>query len=142
MISIKKAKPGDLKGISEILRIEANKKPYFQKWTKKASLKEINILFKNMDIYIAVTENKIVGFIAASLDHKKEVYIDELWLNSKYQRKGTGKSIMEFIEKKYKEKGAKTIKLTANSKAGAIHFYKKLNYKKDQGHIRLTKKLK
>ena len=141
-MKIRKAKKEDLKAISEIFRTEANKKPYLQKWTRKTALHDITKSFKKEDIYIVFSNKKIAGFIIVSLDDKKEVYIDELWLNSEYQRKGIGRKLMEFIEISYKSKGAKLIKLTANQKTGAVKFYKKLNYKVSNKLLRMTKKLK
>ena len=50
MIFIRKAKKKDLKKISEIFRIESNKKPYFQGWTKKTALDDTKKSFKEEEI--------------------------------------------------------------------------------------------
>lgn len=141
-MKIRKAKKEDLKEISEIFRIGTNKKPYLSGRTKKMAFNYISQSFKKNKIYVVFVTKKIVGFIIISLNEKKDLHIDELWLKQKYQRKGIGKSLMKFIEKKYKEKGSKLIKLAANKKSDAVKFYKKLNYKVDGEYIRMTKKLK
>ena len=142
-MKIRKAKKEDLKEISEIFRIESNKKPYLQGWTKKMAFNNIYQSFKKDKIYVAFVNEKVVGFIIISLNEKKDIYVDELWIKQKCQKKGIGKFLMKFIEEKYKEKGSKLIKLSADKKADAVKFYKKLNYKTEREYVRIlmTKKL-
>tara|TARA_Y100000310_G_scaffold332313_1_gene407651 strand:- start:57 stop:485 length:429 start_codon:yes stop_codon:yes gene_type:complete len=142
MVKIRKARKEDLKEISEIFRRESNKKPYFQGWTKRTALSNVSKSLKEEDVHVVMINGEIIGFITISLNEKKDVYIGELWLKSKYQRKGIGRLLMEFIEEKYRKKGSKLIKLTAKKKAYAVKFYKKLNYKIDREYVRMIKKLK
>ena len=74
---------------------------------------------------------EIVGFIASyiTIDDRKDAYISELQLKSKYQKRGIGKELMNSIENKYKKKGVEEIRLVTKRKAGAFKFYKKLKYK-------------
>ena len=101
-----------------------------QKYTLKTSLKEVDNLSKK-DLYVALDEKSIVGFIASSItpDNKAKAYINELWLKPSYQRKGIGKMLIKFIESKYKKKKVKTMRLVAKKNAGAFNFYKKIKYK-------------
>jgi len=130
-MKIRKADKNDLKEIANILKTESSKKPYNDKWTKKRAFKEVTGFFKQKDIYIAIINKKITGFIVSSicLDNKKKAYIDELWLKSKYQRKGIGKSLVRFIENKYKQKGIKILRLVSSKKSKAFEFYKKVGFK-------------
>jgi len=141
-MKIRKATKKDFKEIAEILIKESSKKPYNEKYILKTALKEIRKLSKK-ELYVPENEKEIMGFIASSinLDGKKRAYIDELWLKLKYQKKGIGKELMDFIEDKYKKKGIKKIYLSTKRKAGAFKFYKKLGYKERKDRVFMKKKL-
>jgi len=142
-VNIRKAKKEDLKEIAEILIKESSKKPYNEKYTLKTGLKEVNDLAKN-ELYIATNEKKIIGFIASSItpDNKKKAYIKEIWLRPTYQRKGIGKTLIKFIEDKYKKRGVKTIRVVAKRNAGAFNFYKKVKYAEYKELVFMEKKVK
>ena len=130
-MGIRKALRNDIREIAKIYHIEAAKKPYFQKRTCKESLNKIISHFKKADIYVVTNNNEILGFIVVRLRYNgKDLYVDEIWLKSRYQGKGLGKSLMSFIENKYKKSGIKSVTLIAGKKPGAAFgFYKKLKFK-------------
>jgi len=142
-IKIRKATKKDFKELAEILINESSKKPYNEKYTFKTALKEISKFVKD-ELYVAVDEKNIIGFIASgiTLDNKQKAYINELWLKPIYQKKGIGKTLVTFIEKIYKKKGVKIIRLVAKRKAGAFKFYKKINYGEYKELVFMEKKLK
>ena len=142
-MKIRKAEKKDLKDVAKIFREETSKKPYSTKWTEKSSYQAICELFNKAEINLAVIDDKIVGFIISRITpESKYAYIEELWLNARYQNKGVGKSLMSFIENKYGKMGVKHIGVTANQKAKALYFYKKLGYKKKYSFFHMDKKLK
>ena len=51
-----------------------------------------------------------------------------MWFKSAYQRKGFGKALLKFVERKYKKKNVKIMQFISNRKSGAFNFYKKLSY--------------
>ena len=142
-MKIRKAKKEDFKEIAEILMKGSSKKPYSDKYTIKVALKEIVKLSKD-ELYIAINKKKIIGFIASNItpDNKKKVYIEELWLRPVYQGKGIGKTLVEFIENKYKRKGVNIIRLVANRSASAFKFYEKIGYREYKELVFMEKKLK
>ena len=142
-MKIRKATKKDFKEIAEILMKESSKKPYNKKYTLKIAIKEIRNFSKD-DLYVATTEKRIIGFIATQItsEIEKRVYVQELWLRLAYQRKGIGKNLVEFIEKMYKKKGIKTIRLTTKKNVRAFGFYKKIKYKELKNLIYMEKKLK
>jgi len=142
-MKIRKAKKEDFKEIAEILIKESSKKPYNDKYTLKTALKEINKFAKN-DLYVSTNEKEIIGFIASNItsDNKKKAYVNELWLKPVYQGKGIGKSLIKFIEEKYKKKGVKIMRLVAKRNAKAFGFYKKIKYKEYRELVFMEKKLK
>jgi len=141
-MKIRKAKKEDLEDISKIFKIESAKKPYAQEWTKKTSLEKITKSFREDIVHIAVVNEEIVGFIISRVSKDKQVYIDEFWIKKHYQKKGVGKALIKLIEKECKKKGAKSIRLIANQKSGAIQFYKKLKYKINPTFVCMSKKIK
>ena len=142
-LKIRKAKKEDLKEIATILKNESSKKPYNEKYTLTTALKEINNCAKD-ELYIAINEKELIGFIASNItpDNKNKAYGKELWLKPKYQKKGIGKTLIKFIEEKYKKKGVKIMRLVAKRNAKAFKFYKKLNYKEYKELVFMEKKIK
>jgi ribosomal protein S18 acetylase RimI-like enzyme len=139
---IRRANKKDFSEIAEILIKESSKKPYSEGYTSKTALKEIVKLSKE-DIYVAIIEKEIVGFIASNItsDNKKKAYINELWLKPKCQGQGIGKTLVKFIENKYKKKGVKRIRLVAKRNAEAFNFYKKIKYKEYKELVFMEKKI-
>ena len=143
MVKIIKAKPKDLEDISKIWVRETSKKPYSASWTEKTALKEIKDFYKRAEINLAIINGKIAGFIISKIiAGGKKGYIEELRISSKYQGKGIGTNLMEFVEKMYRKKGVKNLGVTANQKARAVHFYKKLGYKQKYAFYHMDKTLK
>jgi len=142
-MKIRKSTKKDFKEIAEILMEESSKKPYNEKYTLKIAIREIRN-FSQDELYVATTEKRIIGFIATQVtsETEKRAYIQELWLRLDYQGKGIGKNLVEFIEKMYKKKGIKIIRLTAKKNARAFNFYKKIKYKEIKDLIYMEKKLK
>jgi len=139
-MKIRRAKKEDFKEMAKILREESSKKPYNEKYSSVKSMQEIKLLAKS-ELYVAIVENSVVGFIASSVtrDDKKKAYVNELWVTLKFQGIGIGKSLMKFIENKYKAKGIKVIRLVAKKSSGAFKFYKKLKYKETTGMVFVEK---
>ena len=141
---IKKATKKDLKEISDIFRKESSKKPYIQKWTQKTAFEKITKSYKENDIYLVLVDKKVAGFVISSIhpNNPKKAYIDELWLKSGYQGKGLGKSLVRFIEDKYKSRGVEIMQVVSKRKAGAFKFYNKLEYNESKELAFMDKRLK
>lgn len=142
-MKIRKARTADLKEIARILRNESSKRPYFQKWTAKRALDAITSFFKTKDIYVAIINKSITGFIIAQINsnNRKKAYMDELWLKQKFQRRGIGKALVKYVENKYKKRGVRIMQLASNKKSGAFKFYKKLKYAESQEFTFMEKKI-
>ena len=140
-LKIRKAKDKDLKEIAKIMMVESAKSPYNERYTIKSAVKESKEFFKN-EIYVAVNEKEIIGFIASHVisSDKKKGYIDELWLKAAYRGKGAGKMLVKSVEENYKKNGISGIRLSTIKKAKAYGFYNKLQYK-DAALVYMEKKL-
>ena len=141
-MKIRKATKKDFKEISKIMMNESSKRPYNGKDTLRTALKEI-IEYSKKDLYVAVNEKEIIGFMASNIiQGSKKAYIKELWLKPIYQGKGVGKTLVKFIENKYKKRGINIIRLVTKRNAGAFKFYKKLKYIEHKTLVFMEKKLK
>ena len=138
---IRKAKKEDLKEIVKIMMEESVKKPHNKKFTPGSAKKGVLDFFKH-ELYLTEDKGKIIGFIASHIvnSDKTKAYIDELWILQRFQKKGSGKMLVKFIESLYKKKGLFKMRLTTKKKAMAYGFYKKLKYK-DADLVYMEKKL-
>src|SRR3990167_1551691 len=104
-IEIHKSIMSDLRSIAKIFRIETAKKPYLQKWTEKTSLDKLKRALKEDDLWTIFLDKEIVGMVICKLDKKKkEVYLDELWIDGKHQSGGLGTWVMNYLEKFYQKR--------------------------------------
>ncbi|HJX50554.1 MAG TPA: GNAT family N-acetyltransferase [Candidatus Nanoarchaeia archaeon] len=143
MVKIRKFKRTDINRLVEIFRQEYKKKPYNEKWKKESAKSYIG--GKSRYFFVAIEGKAIVGFIQGNLypwHDGLRGHINEIVVDSKYQRKGIGKALIKFIIKQFKKKKANTIALSAKRKANAFKFYKKLNFKDEgEGYISLKRKI-
>jgi ribosomal protein S18 acetylase RimI-like enzyme len=144
-MKIRKATKKYLKEISKLFLTESAKKPYEQKCNERTAFKKVKELFSKEDIFIVVSEEKIIGFITLEVrlgSRGKKVYIDELWLEADYRGKGIGKRLIKFVEAAYLKKGIKSIYLISDKRSRAFGFYKKLRYKADPNDVLMAKRLR
>lgn len=130
-ISIKKAKEKDVNIIMKIHKkcvLKTNGQFYPQKtineWIKQISVKNILNQFKNTEWFIMKINDKIVGFCQFSLEEKSLYQIN---IDPKYQNKGCGEILYNFIEEYFIKNKVKIIAL--NSTLNAEKFYKKIGFK-------------
>jgi len=142
---IRKATKKDINKIAEIFRIESSKPPYNKKRTPEKALNRIKEDFRGNDVYVAVVDDKIVGFAMVSVDSgiKNQLWINEIWILKEYQGRGIGRKIMDDIESIYKKKGIKVFELVAHTgKGGAREFYKRLRYEIDNSMVFMQKRIR
>ena len=77
-MKILEAEGKDLKEIVNIFIIGSKKRPYLQKWTKKKATDMFKLSLKKKELWIAVLDKKVIGFIFAGVSsaNKKIVYVD------------------------------------------------------------------
>jgi aminoglycoside 6'-N-acetyltransferase I len=140
-MKIRNAKKEDLRSIAKLFLEESNKKPYNQNYTSKTIKLRVNNMFNFGSLYLALIDENIVGFIAIAGEGKEEIYIDEFWIKSEYQKKGIGSELLKFVQDKYKKKGAKAISVMTSKKAGAFKFYRAFKFKENKETVILRKKI-
>jgi len=104
-----------------------------------------NLSEKKSDYYFIIYKTEIVGNFRIIWDEKlkgctkeNQVKLHRVYLNPKTHRKGIGKKLISWLEKKALEKGYQIIWLDVmDAQPQAYKFYKKLGYKYFS-HERLT----
>jgi GNAT superfamily N-acetyltransferase len=94
---------------------------------------EFEKMFNDSEKNIIVVEdnNIIVGFIEFVIRDKKtkSLWIDELFVNSDYRRKGYGKALMDYVDQFAKENNCQRVEFNCwKFNDNAIKFYNKLGY--------------
>jgi len=144
-MEIRKATIKDLKEIEKIFKREYSKFPYNEKWTKKTSLLKIKEYFRDNVIFVLEYEKKIIGFIIGHIeiwDKGDEGFIDEVVVLSKFQKKGYGKILLNYLINCFKKKNCYSLGLMCNPESKAFKIYKKMGFNKPKNLIFMTKKLK
>jgi ribosomal protein S18 acetylase RimI-like enzyme len=142
---IRKAKEKDLKEIAEIFMLGSNSPPYNEKWDKKTALNKIKGYVEDKhEIYVAIMDNHIVGFITAKPEYLyrgDKIVIAEFYVKKEFQNKGIGTALLNKIEKIYK-KNAKTLALITHVSAPALKFYKDNGFEPQKQVIFMKKRLR
>ncbi len=141
---IRKAKKEDLEEVAEIYKQEYRKEPYNENWSNKNALKMVKGQFENSAILIALTDEKIAGFITFSKYPWEQSFrgdIKDFAVDSEFQGKGIGSKLLEKAEKESREGGAESIALSSHAKSKAFEFYKKKGYKRNE-MVGMEKELK
>lgn len=96
---------------------------------------EIKTKMDNGHFYVVKDNGKIIGCggIATYWDSLTESWIHTIFVDPKYQRKGVGRKIIEFLENDEYAKRANRIEIHAAM--SAIPFYRKLGYKHKNGQL-------
>ena len=126
-MKIRKIKKSELEEVSKIFKKEFNRPPYKDKWTKQEAIHSIKSDLKNGDGFVAVENEKVIGFIIftkESID-RDYIFIENIVVDSKHQKKRIGKKLVKMVEDKYRDS---VITLSVNKKSGAYNFYKKLGF--------------
>ena len=135
----------EIKKLAEIFKESFSCSVYAEKWGTENSIKRIEEIFeKNKEYcFTAKIEKKIIGAILCSTYQQyngKIGFIEELFISSKMQGKGTGTLLIEKAEQRFKQKGVIKTVILAHKNATAFGFYKKKGYKENY-FVQLEKEL-
>ena len=86
----------------------------------------IDVNYKRFSLVLNNEQNETIGVLNAYTTFS-EIYIDDMWVDSKHRRQGLGKKLIETLENHFKGKGFNNINLCTNQ-FNAPEFYKKCGF--------------
>ena len=136
ILIIRRAEVNDLKQILVLYeQLEIDQKCSISPDAAKAIFNKIQN-YPDYDIYIAVTDGKIVGtFSLAILDNIAHMgacsgLVEDVVVAEDYRHKGVGRQMMTYAMDRCKQKGCYKLALSSNVKRVDVHkFYESLGFK-------------
>lgn len=144
-LRIRKAKQREFKEIAKIYKNGFNEKPFNENWSFNESFRKIKVFSKYCDIWIAVLDKKIVGFLIINPYQWKIGEIafgEEMVVKKEFRRKDIGTMLFRFIFDYYSRRGYKKFMGIINKDANSFGFIKKLNLNVNKNDLLIEKKLK
>lgn len=132
-IKIRKVSSKDIQNIVDLHRKVVSKtnaeqydKEVIEEWLSQITPEGVKYQLKDKTTpwYLLELNSKIIGFCQFSIVEKT---IFQLNINPNYQGKGYGKTLSNFMEKKFRNAGVSNVEL--NSTLNALSFYEKLGFK-------------
>ena len=80
-----------------------------------------------IEIYAEVKPQKVVGGLISYIDWARWLYIDTIWVDADYRKKGIGQYLIKFAEQKAQNKGITRVRLCTFD-FQALSFYEQLDY--------------
>lgn len=87
----------------------------------------IDVNYKQFALMIKNDTGNVIGVLNAYTAFS-EIYIDDLWVNSKHRKQGYGTQLITALEERFKGKGFNNINLVTSA-FQAPEFYKKCGFK-------------
>jgi ribosomal protein S18 acetylase RimI-like enzyme len=111
-------------------------------WKEYDEANGIDSNYRRFSLIIGDDNGNNFGYLTAYTIFA-EIYINEMWIDSKYRKKGLGRLLLSELEKHFEEKGFWNINL-CTSEYQAPEFYKKCGFelefvRKNHQHPKLTK---
>lgn len=143
-MEIRKAKKEDMKDIQKLRYLLAKYEKdlglniVIPEWAYTyVGEKDFNYFLNEQYIFVAIEDNKIVGFITGEIFKKKAWYnvqlgeINNIFVLEEYRQKGIGKKLVKTMIDTFKQEGITNIDLyTFGNNIDAIKFYEKIGFKK------------
>ena len=130
MVRIRKIQPSDYVKAGNLIKktikhawSDLRPKGLLDEFCKKYTLSKFKERAKEIEMFVAVEDDKILGIIGMKNNELRTYFVDP-----KYQGKGVGRKLFDFLEKKMKEKGYKEIVLEGSPTGELV--YKSFGFKK------------
>ena len=144
---IREATPEDEPELLRMMRQLAEQetgKIHFDEAAPRASLRKFRSLPAFGVVWMLCEGNKPVGYIILTVGfsfefHGHDAFIDELYVDAAYRRRGYGLKAVSFIEKKARERGVNAIHLEVDRGNNlAFELYRRAGYE-DHDRFLMTK---
>jgi diamine N-acetyltransferase len=147
---IRAATPGDELDLLPMMRLLAEQEPgkiQFDESAARASLRKFRFLPAFGGVWMLCEGKKAVGYVILTVGfsfefHGHDAFIDELYVDAEYRRRGYGRKAVAFIEEKAREMGVNAIHLEVDrGNDSAFELYRRAGYA-DHDRFLMTKWLK
>jgi len=147
---IRAATPEDEPELLRMMRLLAEQEPgkiQFDEAAARASLRKFRSLPTFGGVWMLREESKAVGYIVLTVGfsfefHGHDAFIDELYVDAAYRRRGYGRKAVTFVEEKAREMGVNAIHLEVDrGNDSAFELYRRAGYA-DHDRFLMTKWLK
>jgi len=137
----------NLDEITKLYMETYKEEPWNENWEKEIAKEKIRDLIENniSENYCIKNEEKIIGVMFGRRNYfidKKELYIDEFFIEYNNQRKGIGKYFFDFIENDIKQKNYSSIVLLTKKSFPSELFYKSNGFHTSPNMILMFKSIK
>ena len=137
----------NLDEITKLYMETYKEEPWNENWEKEIAKEKIRDLIENniSENYCIKNEEKIIGVMFGRRNYfidKKELYIDEYFIEYNNQRKGIGKYFLDFIENDIKQKNYSSIVLLTKKSFPSELFYKSSGFHTSPNMILMFKSIK
>jgi ribosomal protein S18 acetylase RimI-like enzyme len=135
--TIREATPEDEPELLRMMRQLAEQEPgkiHFDEAVARACLRKLRSLPAFGGVWMLCEGNKPVGYIILTVGfsfefHGHDAFIDELYVDAAYRRRGYGRKAVAFIEEKARERGVNAIHLEVDhGNDPALELYRRIGY--------------
>ena len=146
---IREAAPSDEAELLRMMRVLAEQEPgkiKFDEPAVRASFQQLLALPAFGRTWLLCKEHKAVGYVVLTIGfsfdfHGHDAFIDELYVDAAYRRRGFGRQAVAFVEKKAREMGVNAIHLEVDrGNDPASGLYRRSGYE-DHARFLMTKLL-
>ena len=103
---------------------------------KHVDIEVLNKKILDNEVIIVKKENSSIGWLRFGFFWDEIPFMNMLFINEEYRKKGIGKKLVQFWEKEMKKRRYKIIMTSSQSDEDAQHFYRKIGYT-DAGSLTL-----
>jgi ribosomal protein S18 acetylase RimI-like enzyme len=134
---IREAAPSDEAELLRMMRVLAGQEPgtiKFDEPAARASFRQLLSLPAFGRTWLLCEENKTIGYIVLTIGfsfefHGHDSFIDELYVDAAYRRRGYGRQAVAFVEQKAREMGVNAIHLEVDrGNDPALELYRRSGY--------------
>jgi ribosomal protein S18 acetylase RimI-like enzyme len=144
---IREASTADEPNLLRMMRLLAEQEPgkiQFDEAAARATLLKFRSLPAFGVIWMVCQGSKPIGYIILTIGfsfefHGHDAFIDELYIDAGYRRRGYGRQAVEFLEKRAREMGVRAVHLEVDrGNDPAFELYRRVGYE-DHDRFLMTK---
>ena len=121
--------------MTEIRYVQLDDKEFWYSLDRHLPNKEFEKKVRDKQGYILLEDDKPVGILRFNLFWDNTPFCNMLFVDWNYQRRGFGKTLMEYWEADMKSQGYGVLLTSTQVDEEAQHFYRKLGYKDCGGFV-------